>query len=71
VGALHIPGQLLPRRGQQLGARGRLRGRLRDRAAVGHLERRAERGIDRLAALGVAGVTALAFALAIWNGFLR
>ena len=39
--------------------------------AVGHLERRAERGIDRLAALGVAGVTALAFALAIWNGFLR
>jgi rhomboid protease GluP len=38
---------------------------------MGHLERRAERGIDRLAALGVATLTALAFACAIWNGFLR
>jgi rhomboid protease GluP len=39
--------------------------------AVGHLERRPERGLDRLAALVVAGLTALSFALAIWNGFRR
>ncbi|HEV3350851.1 MAG TPA: rhomboid family intramembrane serine protease [Methylomirabilota bacterium] len=37
----------------------------------GHLERRPERGLDRLAALGAVGLTVLSFALAIWNGFLR
>ena len=39
--------------------------------AFGHLERRPERGLDRLAALGAVGLTVLSFALAIWNGFLR
>jgi rhomboid protease GluP len=39
--------------------------------ALGHLERRPERGLDRLAALAAAGLTALSFVLAIWNGFLR
>ena len=39
--------------------------------ALGHLERRPERGVDRLAALATVGLTALSFALAIWNGFLR
>jgi rhomboid protease GluP len=37
----------------------------------GHLERRPERWLDRLAALGAVGLTVLSFALAIWNGFLR
>jgi membrane associated rhomboid family serine protease len=40
-------------------------------SALGHLERRPERGVDRLAALGAVAVTVLSFALAIWNGFLR
>ena len=39
--------------------------------AFGHLERRPERGLDRLAALGAVGLTVLSFALAIWNGLLR
>ena len=39
--------------------------------AFGHLERRPERGLDRLAALGAVGLTVLSFALATWNGFLR
>jgi rhomboid protease GluP len=39
--------------------------------AFGHLERRPERGLDRLAALGAVALTVLSFALAIWNGFLR
>ena len=39
--------------------------------AFGHLERRPERGLDRLAALGAVGLTVFSFALAIWNGFLR
>jgi membrane associated rhomboid family serine protease len=38
---------------------------------MGHRERRSERGLDRVAALAVGGLTALAFALALWNGFLR
>ncbi len=37
----------------------------------GHLERRPERGIDRLAALGAIALTVLAFVLAIANGALR
>ena len=40
-------------------------------SALGHLERRPERGVDRLAALGAVAFTVLSFALAIWNGFLR
>jgi len=40
-------------------------------SVLGHLERRPERGVDRLAALGAVAVTVLSFALAIWNGFLR
>jgi len=39
--------------------------------AVGHGERRTERGLDRVAALATAGLTVVAFALALWNGFLR
>jgi rhomboid protease GluP len=39
--------------------------------ALGHVERRPERGLDRLAALAAAGLTVLSFALAIWNGLLR
>jgi hypothetical protein len=38
---------------------------------VGHLERRPERGIDRLAALGAIALTVLAFGLAIANNALR
>ena len=40
-------------------------------SALGHLERRPERGVDRLAALGAVALTVLSFGLAIWNGFLR
>ena len=40
-------------------------------SVLGHLERRPERGVDRLAALGAVAFTVLSFALAIWNGFLR
>ena len=39
--------------------------------AVGHGERRTERGLDRVAALATIGLTVVAFALALWNGFLR
>ena len=39
--------------------------------AFRHLERRPERGLDRLAALAAVALTVLSFALAIWNGFLR
>jgi rhomboid protease GluP len=39
--------------------------------AVGHGERRNERGLDRVAALAAVGLTLVAFALAVWNGFLR
>jgi len=39
--------------------------------AVGHGEGRTERGLDRVAALATVGVTLVAFALALWNGFLR
>ena len=38
--------------------------------AVGHGERRAERGLDRVAALATVGLTVVSFALALWNGFL-
>ena len=38
--------------------------------AVGHGEGRTERGLDRVAALAAVGLTVLAFALALWNGFL-
>jgi membrane associated rhomboid family serine protease len=38
---------------------------------VGHGERRNERGLDRVAALAAVGLTLVAFALAVWNGFLR
>jgi rhomboid protease GluP len=38
---------------------------------VGSVERRAERGLDRVAALAAIAITAVAFALAIWNGFIR
>jgi rhomboid protease GluP len=40
-------------------------------SVLGHLERRPERGADRLAALGAVALTVLSFVLAIWNGFLR
>jgi rhomboid protease GluP len=39
--------------------------------ALGSVERRPERGLDRVAALAAAGLTALAFALAIWTDFGR
>jgi rhomboid protease GluP len=39
--------------------------------ALGHHEGRTERGLDRVAALATGGVTIAAFALALWNGFLR
>jgi rhomboid protease GluP len=39
--------------------------------AVGHGEGRTERGLDRVAALAAVGLTLVAFALALWNGFLR
>ena len=39
--------------------------------AVGHGERRSERGLDRVAALATVGLTIVSFALALWNGFLR
>ena len=38
---------------------------------LGHHEGRTERGLDRVAALATVGVTLVAFALALWNGFLR
>jgi rhomboid protease GluP len=38
--------------------------------ALGHAEGRIERGLDRVAALAAVALTALAFALALWNGFL-
>lgn len=38
---------------------------------VGHGERRTERGLDRVVALATLALTAIAFALALWNGFLR
>lgn len=38
---------------------------------LGPIERRPERGLDRVAAMATVGLTTLAFALAIWNGFLR
>jgi membrane associated rhomboid family serine protease len=37
--------------------------------AMGHGERRRERGLDRIAALAAVALTLLAFALALWNGF--
>jgi rhomboid protease GluP len=39
--------------------------------AVGHGERRTERALDRVVALATVGLTVVAFALALWNGFLR
>lgn len=39
--------------------------------AVGPIERRPERGVDRVAALAVVAITAVAFALALWTGFAR
>jgi rhomboid protease GluP len=39
--------------------------------ALGHREGRTERGLDRVAALATLGLTVVAFALALWNGFLR
>jgi rhomboid protease GluP len=39
--------------------------------ALGPAERRPERGLDRVAALAALGLTALAFALALWTGLAR
>jgi rhomboid protease GluP len=39
--------------------------------ALQPVERRPERGLDRVAALAVIALTALAFALALWTGFAR
>lgn len=36
---------------------------------VGHGEHRSERGLDRMLALATVGLTGVAFALALWNGF--
>jgi rhomboid protease GluP len=38
--------------------------------ALGPAEGRSERGLDRVAALAAVALTVLAFALAIWTGFL-
>jgi hypothetical protein len=38
---------------------------------LGPVEHRPERGLDRVTAVATVGLTALAFALAIWNGYLR
>jgi membrane associated rhomboid family serine protease len=37
--------------------------------ALGSIERRPERGLDRVAALGAVALTVLAFVLALWTGF--
>ncbi len=40
-------------------------------AVLGSVERRAERGLDRVAALAAIAITAVAFGLALWTGFVR